>query len=125
MSRKNEAMLHAGGAEGFTLIEVLLSLVIFSLCLLAMVPLLATATSIDRENYLNVRARSMAADTLDTLMADAPGGPNPSTETDGGVPITRSWDVIQVGNLDNIAVTVRYTFKGQLKTFVLTAQKAR
>ncbi len=113
------------GREGFTLIEVLISLVIFSFCLLAMVPLLATATSIDRENYLNVRARAMAADTLDTLMNDAPAGPNPATETDGGVEITRSWSIEQAGNLDSITVTVQYIFKGQLKTFVLTARKAR
>lgn len=117
--------------RGFTLIEVLFAILIFSISLLALIPLLSTAASIDRENYLNVTARAMAADTLDSLMgldslADAvpPRFVNPSTVTDQGVAITTSWNVVAAGNLDNIAVTVQYTYKGQQKTFVLTAQRA-
>jgi prepilin-type N-terminal cleavage/methylation domain-containing protein len=112
--------------KGFTLIELLFAVLIFSISLLALVPLLTTAASIDRENYLNVTARAMAADVLDTLMGDTvPPYASPSSVTDDGVAITRSWNVVQVGNLDNIAVTVQYLYKGQLKTFTLTAQKAR
>jgi len=111
--------------RGFTLIEVIFAILIFSISLFALIPLLTTAASIDRENYLNVRARAMAADALDSLMGDAvPPFSNPSTLVDGGVAITRSWNVNQAGNLDNIAVTVQYTYKGQQKTFVLTAQRA-
>lgn len=110
---------------GFTLIEVLVSIVIFSLSLFALVPLLATATRIDSENYLNVRARAMAADTIDTLMSEAPAGPSPSTETDRGVTITRSWNIKQIGNLDNIQVSVQYTYQGEQRTVTLTAQRAR
>ncbi len=112
--------------RGFTLLEVLFAILILSISLFALIPLLTTAASIDRENYLNVRARAMAADVLDSLMGDAaPPFLNPSSAIDGGVTITRSWNVIQVGNLDNIAVTVQYTYHDQLKTFTLTAQKAR
>ena len=117
---------------GFTLIEVLIAILIFSISLLALVPLLTTAASIDRGNYLNVTARAMAADVLDSLMgldslADAvpPRFVNPSTVTDQGVPITTTWATFPMGNLDTIAVTVTYTYNGQLKTFVLTAQKER
>ncbi len=124
---------------GFTLVEVLIAILIFSLSLMALVPLLSTAASIDRENYLNVTARAMAADTLDSLMGnvtplmrDAAGNvvpmPNPSTVTDQGIAITTSWTVTPVpapGNRDDIAVTVIYEYKGQRKTFVLTAQRAR
>ncbi len=114
------------GAKGFSLIEVLLAILIFSISLFALIPLLTTAASIDRENYLNVRARAMAADVLDSLMGDAtPPFSNPSTVIDGGVTMTRSWNVNQVGNLDNIAATVQYTYNNQLKTFTLTSQKAR
>jgi prepilin-type N-terminal cleavage/methylation domain-containing protein len=118
--------------HGFSLIEVLVAILIFSMSLLALVPLMSTSTSIDRENYLNVTARAMAADILDSLMggmkeaeAEILFGGNPSTVTDQGVVITRSWLLSDAGNLDNIAVTVRYAYKGQTKIFMLTAQKAR
>ena len=124
-------MLHRR-TRGFTLIEVLFAILIFSLSLFALVPLLTTATSIDRENYLNVTARAMAADILDSLMggmteaeAEILFGGNPSTVTEQGVVITRSWQLSDAGNLDNIAVTVRYSYKGQTKIFMQTAQKAR
>jgi prepilin-type N-terminal cleavage/methylation domain-containing protein len=120
-----QSIVHHDAQEGFTLIEVLISIVIFSLSLFALVPLLTTATRIDRENYLNVKARAMAADTLDTLMGDVPAGTNPSTETDGGVVLMRSWNVTPVGNLDHIVVTVQYTSHGELKTVTLSARKAR
>lgn len=120
-----QSIVHHDAQEGFTLIEVLISIVIFSLSLFALVPLLTTATRIDRENYLNVKARAMAADTLDTLMGDVRAGTNPSTETDGGVVLMRSWNVTPVGNLDHIVVTVQYTSHGELKTVTLSARKAR
>ncbi len=123
--RRGGGTVKVSETEGFSLIEVLLSIVIFSLSLLALVPLVSTATRIDRENYLNVKARALAADTLDRLMAGASAGATPSSETDEGVMITRSWTVSQAGNLDQIRVKVQYTFNGQPKTFVLTAQKAR
>jgi prepilin-type N-terminal cleavage/methylation domain-containing protein len=111
--------------RGFTLIEVLIAIVIFSLSLLALVPLLSTAMSIDRENYLNVTSRATAADVLDTLMGGGvPIVGNPSTVNDQGVDITTSWAVAPAGNLDTIAVTVTYAYKGQTKTFVLTSQRA-
>jgi prepilin-type N-terminal cleavage/methylation domain-containing protein len=125
VNRIKEALVRDGGPDGFTLIEVLLSIVLFSLSLFALVPLLTTAVRIDKENYLSVKARAMAADTLDTLMGDALAGPNPSTETDRGVALTRSWSVSQAGNLDTIAVRVRYTYQGRVNTVQLTAQKAR
>lgn len=113
--------------RGFTLIEVLIAIVIFSLSLLALVPLLSTAMSIDRENYLNVTSRATAADVLDTLMGGGvPLVGNPSTVNDQGVDITTSWTVTvppATPNLDNIAVTVTYTYKGQTKTFVMTSQR--
>ena len=120
--------------RGFTLIEVLISIVIFSISLLALIPLLSTATSIDRENYLNVTSRAMAADMLDTFMGGMSEagaltlyGGNPSTVTDQGVVVTRQWQtpLSVVGNRETVIVTVTYTYKGQPKTFVLTAQRAR
>jgi prepilin-type N-terminal cleavage/methylation domain-containing protein len=122
--------------KGFTLVEVLIAILIFSLSLLALVPLLSTATSIDRENYLNVRARAMAADMMDSFMGGmseaeavlpANYGGNPSTVIDQGVTMTRQWQTPfpVVGNRETINVTVSYTYKGQLKTFAMTGQRAR
>ncbi len=125
-TRKNTRPMLRCSEGGFTLIEVLLAILIFSISLLALVPLLTTAASIDRENYLNVAARTMAADVLDSLMGDAaPSFSNPSALVDNGVTMTRSWAVRQMGNLDTITVTVRYTYHNQPKMFTLTAQKAR
>lgn len=109
---------------------MLVAVIVFSISLLALVPLMTTAVSIDRENYLNVRARSMAADLMDTLMANAvPPFGNPSSETDGGVVITRAWNIVPDPdpnvNLDTITVTVGYDYKGQQKILTLTSQRPR
>jgi prepilin-type N-terminal cleavage/methylation domain-containing protein len=130
-------IMRVRGPRGFTLVEVLIAIVIFSLSLLALVPLLSTATSIDRENYLNVMSRALAADTLDSLMGlnclVGTCTPLPTAAMTTAIPdviaddnvtaIKRTATITQVGNLANIAVTATYTYKGQLKTFILTAQK--
>ena len=126
VTQRKTIIMTLQNAKGFSLIEVLLAMIIFSLSLFALVPLISTAVNIDRENGLNVRARAMAADVLDTLMGDAaPPYGNPSTVVDNGVVITRSWNITPAGNLDHISVSVNYTYNDQQKTFVLAAEKAR
>jgi prepilin-type N-terminal cleavage/methylation domain-containing protein len=137
-------------SKGFTLVEVMIATVILGLSLMALVPLLSTAASIDRENYLNVKARALAAQQLDTLMGIdslSSGCPSVATNTvikpcnsdtkyptaatpivdeasNAKIYVNFAWNWTSAGsNLANIVVDTEYTYKGQTKRFVLTSQK--
>jgi prepilin-type N-terminal cleavage/methylation domain-containing protein len=112
--------------NGFTLIEVMIAILIFSISLLALIPVMVTAVSVDTDDFLKARAQSMLTTKLDELLAD-----DITTITNGndqavqkGVTLNRVWAVTpDTGNLQRISVTVTYIYKGKQKQFATEVKK--
>jgi prepilin-type N-terminal cleavage/methylation domain-containing protein len=112
--------------KGFTLIEVMIAIVIFSISLLALVPVLVTAVSVDTDDFLKARAEAMLTTKIDELLADdintITNGNDQATQK--GVVLNRVWTVTpDTGNLQKISVTVTYIYKGQQKQFATEVKK--
>jgi prepilin-type N-terminal cleavage/methylation domain-containing protein len=109
-------------SRGFSLIEVLIALVILSICLLGMAGLMATTTKNNSYGGHLTEAATFAQDKLEQLRA-APFGliTLNATITDKpvgstGIAYTRSWvavpNIAPPGNtLDTITITVSWTDK--------------
>jgi len=109
-------------SKGFTLVEVLIALVILSICLLGMAGLMATTTRNNSYGGRLTEAATLAQDKLEQLRA-TPFGMIPvnATITDNpvgstGVTYNRSWvavpNIAPPGNtLDVITITVSWTDK--------------
>ncbi|HNV55332.1 MAG: type IV pilus modification protein PilV [Pseudomonadales bacterium] len=65
-----KSALHRGDASGFSLIEGLVALVIFSIGLLGMAGLHSTGMRINAESWQRARANNMAMDILDRIRAN-------------------------------------------------------
>lgn len=83
-------------SSGFTLVEVLVAMGVFSLMLLGLAAGMTTAMRANQTSYLSAVATSLAQDKLEELQAKnppdiAPGGP--VTSTVAGVTFARSWTV--------------------------------
>jgi len=77
---------------GFTLIEILIAMTIFSTSFLALAAGATTVMKSNHSSYNSTIATNMAQDKLEELMAGAiinAGGP--ITDTVGGVEFTRTW----------------------------------
>jgi len=109
-------------SKGFTLVEILIALVILSICLLGMAGLMATTTRNNSYGGRLTEAATLAQDKLEQLRA-TPFGMIPvnATITDNpvgstGVTYNRSWvavpNIAPPGNtLDVITITVSWTDK--------------
>jgi len=108
-------------SNGFTLIEVLISLVILSVSLLAMAGLMATTTKNTSSGGRLTEAATFAQDRLEQfrVMKSVPVGPGPQVPPDPpdlktwtgptGITYTRNWNVVQTGNLKTVTITVNWT----------------
>ncbi len=124
--------------RGFTLFEVLISVVIFGIALVGILPLLATSINITSESSLKSEAQILGAEKIDELKSktaeeiatligdDIVGGNTSYTNSDsvlaGGIVLNRNW-LIQEGNFSGgnapsyiMNVTVSYTLKGTTYT---------
>ncbi len=98
---------------GFTLVEVLIAILIFSISLFVIVPLLFTSVSIDKESYLKVQAQNMLNEKMDQILSEniTADGTDPEVSIDG-FPFNRNWAIVPgTGNLSNITVTVTYMYR--------------
>jgi len=112
--------------KGFTLIEVLIAIIVFSIALLALVPLLVTSVNIDTDDMLKARAQRLVISKMDELLSvDSSGLSNGNDAiVENGITLNRVWTVVPAtGNLNTITVTVSYTYKGQTKTFTAVSER--
>lgn len=119
-------------SKGFTVIEVLVALVILSICLLGMASLMATTTKNNSYGGHLTEAATLAQDKLEQLRA-TPFGMIPlnATITDSpvgstGITYNRSWvavpNIAPPGNtLDVITITVSWTDKTSHSISIVSA----
>ena len=119
--------------NGFTLLEVIIALFIFSVGLLAVASMQMSAI---KGNYFSgtlTEASNWAADQMETLMSlpytedDLAAGDHPDVPLEEGI-YTITWNVLEddtTNNTKTIAITVAWTDRGSQRTLVLPGIKAR
>ena len=105
-------MATSNRSKGFTLIEVLIALVISSICLLGLASLMVTSTHGNSFGGHMTEAATLAQDKLEELRAIRRNIPEGSStdhpEGPTGISYTRNWNVVTDGNLRTITVTVNW-----------------
>ena len=105
-------MATLNSTKGFTLIEVLIALVISSVCLLGLASLMVTSTQGSSFGGHMTEAVTLSQDKLEELRAirrNIPEGSNTDhPEGPTGISYTRNWNVVTDGNLRTITVTVNW-----------------
>jgi len=132
---------YSKGSRGFTLVEVLISIAILSIVLLALVPLLVNVMGIDRSVSLEIKARQLATQRIEEMKAwsvddintclggsTSCSGDEGVVEKDWGVSFNRQWRIDQMSTTGSsnpapliFTATVQYSYKGQTKTKVFTS----
>ena len=118
-----------GANQGFSLIEVLIAMAIFSIGVLAVGTLILSTTRNNTNCNIMTQATMLARAKIEEKKREADAGPlslTPETETNideqgnpGGI-YTRDCDISSVGNSRQIQVTVSWTRLGQSRSVVLT-----
>ncbi len=100
-------------SNGFSLIEVLIALVIFSISLLALASLMGTATMNSSFGGRMTEAATFAQDKLEEFKANAwenivSGGDQKTGPT--GINYARNWRVVEreTGNLKTVSLTINW-----------------
>ena len=100
-------------SKGFTLIEVLITLIILSISLLALAGLMATTTRSNAYGGHITEATTFAQDRMEQFRAtrwqDIPVGTG-SDQVSGstGISYARAWNVVQSGNLRTVTITINW-----------------
>ena len=102
------------GVRGFSLIEMLISLVILSVSLLAIASLMAMTTRNNASGTQMTEAVNLAQDKIEELSVTPTGNLLPGTDQkkgSTGVNYSRNWTVLPnaTGNLRAVTVTVNWT----------------
>jgi len=112
--------------SGFTLIEVLVAISIFTVAILGVAMSTQSVIRANQENYLTTIATNLAQDKMEELKANpaslASGGP--ITDVFSGVTFTRTWTVtpdLPVDAVTQIDVTVIWTAYGNRTITVSSA----
>ncbi len=103
-----------GKEEGFTLIEVLITMIILSISLLALAGLMATTTRNNSYGNHVTEAATLAQDKLEEIRGKHWNDIHEGREQDKpkgctGVEYTRIWDVARQGNFKTITITINWT----------------
>lgn len=103
-----------GKREGFTLIEVLITMIILSISLLALAGLMATTTRNNSYGNHVTEAATLAQDKLEEIRGKLWSDVHEGRDQDKprgctGVEYTRIWDVVRQGNLKTITITINWT----------------
>jgi len=112
-------------SRGFTLIEVLVSLVILSVSLLAMAGLMVTATKNTSFGGRMTEAATFAQDRLERFKAMKwdliPAGADSDVKAGStGINYARNWNVVSAGNLKTITVTINWKDQADHKLTLLS-----
>ncbi len=105
--------------KGFTLVEVMVALVLFSIVSLAIASQLVFPTAMISENAQYSQAIALAQQALEDLRAVPYDSIDDGLETVTwkGIPFTVSWDVEEGEGTKEIQVTVSWESKGETKTY--------
>ena len=101
-------------SQGFTLIEVLIALIVLSISLLALASLMVVATKNNSFGGHMTEAVTFAQDKLEEFRANRWENITPismgTDQTIGstGIGYTRTWTIVQNGNLKTIAITINW-----------------
>ena len=103
-------------SKGFTLLEVLVTLVILSVALLALAGLMVTTTRNNAFGGNMTEAATFAQDKLEEFRATHWERLLPTTAGPGvdqrsgctGIPYTRSWNIAEAGSLKTITIAVNW-----------------
>ena len=96
-------------SKGFTLIEVLVSLVILAISLLALAGLMTTSTRNTASGGRLTEAATFAQDKLEELRAikwDDVLTNSDSVTGSTGITYTRSWEIVDTGTLKDIVIII-------------------
>ena len=108
----------SNASKGFTLLEVLITLIILSVALLALAGMMVTTTRNNASGNYVTEAATLAQDKLEEfrvsswkLLLPTTGGPRTDASTKGstGVSYARSWNIVQDNNLKTITIAVGWT----------------
>jgi type IV pilus assembly protein PilV len=98
---------------GFTLIEILIAMVILSISLLALAGLMATTTQNTSLGGHITEAATFAQDRLEqfrvTQWVNIVTGTDTTPPGSTGIVYTRSWNVVDNGNIKTITITISWT----------------
>lgn len=117
---------------GFTLMEVLISLILGAIAMIGVIALYRASTNASSFSRRSTEAAVLAQDKLERLRAE-----NPITGNDGGVidetgkltagaPFTRSWTVTPFGTPTqyfDLAVTVTWSDEGTNRTLTVRGRR--
>ena len=114
---RGSTMSSSTQSKGFTLLEVLVTLVILAIALLALAGLMATTVRNNSYGGVMTEATTVAQDKLEEFKGVAwvsllPTTSGPSTDqrkSSTGINFTRTWTIVENGNLKTITLTVSWT----------------
>lgn len=113
-------------SRGFTLIEVLISLVIATLGLAVLATLLAASIRGSQNSKHSTAAITLMQDKIEEFKSASYGSINSGSEMDidsegnPGGPYDRSWVVTTSGTIKEIVITLRWPYNGVTKSKSLT-----
>ncbi len=131
MKTNPEAYTLSGGIRGFTLVEILIAIAIFSIGILALGSMQLGAVKNNTTGNITTQATMLARDQLEnlkaianvtTLASGADATPIDADGNPGGI-FTRQWSVTNpLGGSESrqIQVSVSWSRRGQNRTVVLT-----
>lgn len=115
IKRENFSLADRRREAGFTMIEILIALSIFSASFLALAAGATTVMKSNRSSYKNTIATNLAQDKVEELMATSianiVAGPNETVPVDG-INFTRRWAVTDnqpINGLKKIEVFITWT----------------
>ena len=114
---------------GFTLMEVLVSLVLGAIAMIGVIALYRASTNASSFSRRSTEASVLAQDKLERLRTEVPvtGSDGGTIDETGklvvGAPFTRSWTVAPVGQYFDINVTVGWVDEGANKTVVVRGRR--
>jgi type IV pilus assembly protein PilV len=114
---RGSTMSSSKHSKGFTLLEVLITLVILSVALLALAGLMGTTVRNNAYGETLTEATTMAQDKLEEFKATPwtrllPTSSGPSTDqrtSSTGINFARTWTIVENGNVKTITLTVSWT----------------
>ncbi len=126
MSRRKRSRSRAQG--GFTLVEVLVSLVLSMIAMVGVIALYRSQTNASSFSRRNTEATMLAEDQLEKLRTQNALGSATTTNLDEtgktGGPFTRFHDVtVGTASYDEIKVTVSWTEEGSNKSVTLLGRR--
>jgi type II secretion system protein I len=111
-------------SNGFTLIEVLISLVILAISLLALAGLMTTTTRNNSFGGHMTEAATLAQDRLEELRVtpwDNISSNNDQIQGATGIVYTRNWNVATNGNLRTVTITINWNDQTNRSIRILSA----